>query len=62
VTVLCLMDAGNLARQALAIRDHHRGRELYVAIDDDDAGRKAGAACKSAGFSGILEPPRGERE
>jgi phage/plasmid primase-like uncharacterized protein len=56
-SVLMAMDAGNFARQAAAIRARHPGRELYGAVDDDEAGRKAAATCREAGFNGIIMPP-----
>jgi phage/plasmid primase-like uncharacterized protein len=56
-TVIATMDAGNFARQATAIRAKYVNRELYAAIDDDDAGRKVALACKAAGFNGIIAPP-----
>ena len=55
--VLMAMDAGNFARQAAAIRARYLGRELYGAVDDDEAGRKAAATCREAGFNGIIMPP-----
>jgi phage/plasmid primase-like uncharacterized protein len=56
-TVIATMDAGNFTRQAAAIRERYAGRELYAAVDDDDAGRKVAAECRAAGFNGIISPP-----
>jgi putative DNA primase/helicase len=56
-TVLAAMDAGNFCRQASRIRARYANRELFAAIDDDDAGRKVADECRKEGFDGILSPP-----
>jgi phage/plasmid primase-like uncharacterized protein len=52
VTVLACMDCNNLVRQAPTIRKRWPDRRIIVVSDDDEAGRKAEAACLSAGFDG----------
>ena len=49
-TVLICCDAGNLQKQAPAIRAKCPDRRVLVSADNDDAGRRASAACIAAGF------------
>ena len=51
------MDAGNLAKIAPAIRAKYPDRKIFIASDDDDAGKKAAKAALAAGFDGELCPP-----
>jgi phage/plasmid primase-like uncharacterized protein len=55
-TAIAAMDAGNLIKNAAAIRARYRGREVFILQDDDEAGEKAAAACMSAGFTGVVNP------
>ena len=55
-TAIAAMDAGNLIRNAAAIRARYRGRDVFVLQDDDAAGEKAAAACMAAGFTGVINP------
>ena len=50
-TVIVCCDAGNLIKQAPVIRSKFPDRELLIAADDDEAGRKASDFCMSAGFN-----------
>ena len=55
-TAIAAMDAGNLIRNAAAIRARYRDRDVFALQDDDQAGEKAAAACMSLGFSGVVNP------
>jgi putative DNA primase/helicase len=57
VTVLSMMDAGNLVRQAPAIRKKYSDREIFIAADADEAGQKAARAAMACGFNGVITPP-----
>ena len=55
-TAIAAMDAGNLVKNAAAIRTRYRGRDVFILQDDDEAGEKAATACMSAGFTGVVNP------
>jgi phage/plasmid primase-like uncharacterized protein len=55
-TAIAAMDAGNLIKNAAAIRARYRERDAFVLQDDDPAGEKAAAACMASGFTGVVNP------
>ena len=55
-TAIAARDAGNLVKNAAAIRARHRERDVFMLQDDDEAGEKAAAACITAGFTGVVNP------
>ncbi|MDR1133573.1 MAG: toprim domain-containing protein [Synergistaceae bacterium] len=55
-TAIAAMDAGNLIKNAAAIRARYRERDVFILQDDDEAGEKAAAACMASGFAGVVNP------
>jgi phage/plasmid primase-like uncharacterized protein len=55
-TAIAAMDAGNLAKNAAAIRARYRGRDVFMLQDDDEAGEHAAEACMASGFTGVVNP------
>jgi phage/plasmid primase-like uncharacterized protein len=55
-TAIAAMDAGNLIKNAAAIRARYRERDVFILQDDDPSGEKAAAACMRSGFTGVVNP------
>jgi phage/plasmid primase-like uncharacterized protein len=55
-TVITAMAADNLKKQARAIRERYRGRDVFLLQDDDEAGERAAMVCAESGFTGVINP------
>jgi putative DNA primase/helicase len=54
--VIAAMDAGNLIKQAAAIRARYPGRDIFILQDDDKAGEQAACQAMASGFTGVVNP------